>query len=109
MLAEAGPAPELPGYARSYFEAFRVLQHDRDFATEFRMVVGPQGVPITQSIMVELPIAFAALDRYARRYRIEGERFDRLVRVVRKMDETFRAVMAERRELGEGSPGNDNG
>lgn len=86
----------LPAYAGAYFEAFRLLQHDREVATELRMVA-IEGVPVAQSIQIERPIPFAAIDRYARRYAIEGERFDRLARLIRAMDDEYRMVAAERR------------
>lgn len=109
LLEEAGPPPALPLYASGYYEAFRALQHDRAVATRTVTVAGPQGAPFTQSILVERPIAFAAIDRYARRYGIEGDAFARLVRIIRKMDDVYRGALDDEHGDGGESVGADDG
>lgn len=40
------------------------------------------------------PIMWASIDAYARRYEIEGERFERLISMVRMLDREFSKIIA---------------
>lgn len=56
---------------------------------------GMSGAPITKTLPQPGRIPFGAIDRYARRYGIEGEAFDRLVTLIDPMDREYLAWEAE--------------
>lgn len=97
-LAEipAPPAP-LPAYAISYWNAFNALRHDRQVVAVPEMVAGPGGVPVVTARIEEQAIPFTAIDRYAARHGISGERYVRFERLIFALDDEYRAVLAERR------------
>jgi hypothetical protein len=62
-----------PDWAGIYRFAYRVLQHDRFYG-------GMGGV---------FPLSFAAIDAFARRFRIDGEDFDRFCFLMQEMDAEY--------------------
>lgn len=91
------PPPPLPAYASTYWRAWNALRYDRAQVTLTETIAGPNGVPLSTSRVIEQPITFAAIDRYAVRYGIEGGAFTRLFRLVSAMDDEYRNVLAEQR------------
>lgn len=71
-----------------YWQAWHALRYDRAY-------VGQAGV--------EMPITFAAMDTYARRYGIEGEAFDRLLRFVSVIDFAYLEIQRKAAEKPAGS------
>lgn len=71
-------APEL--WHDFYWRAFEALRYDRHY--------GAWGG--------ESPIAFVAIDAYARRYGIEGEAFDRFIGLINAIDDEWLSWKAER-------------
>jgi hypothetical protein len=90
------PAP-LPDYAGRYMRAFNALRHDRPYATVFRVLGSPHGVPIVISEIQDMPIALATLEAYADRHGMSGAARARFVRLLAAMDDEYRAVLAEQR------------
>lgn len=77
--------------------AFNALRDDRSYTTAFRVIGSPHGMPIVTSEILEMPIAFSALDRYAQRHGISVAAFPTFVRLITALDDEYRAVLAEQR------------
>jgi hypothetical protein len=93
LLAELAPRPApLPAYAMIYWNAFAALQFDRAYVALSEVVVGEGGIPIVASRVVEQPITFLAIDRYAERFGLIGEPYARFCRLLRAMDDEYRRV-----------------
>lgn len=97
LLADIPPPPApLPAYALTYWDAFNALRHDREHVVVPEMVTA-NGVPVVSGRIVEQPITFAAIDRYAARHGLAGKWFARLFRLVTALDDEYRTVLAEQR------------
>ncbi|ETR75912.1 hypothetical protein X566_20145 [Afipia sp. P52-10] len=66
---------EVEPHLKWVWDAFRALNRDRQ--------IGIDGVG---------PIFWSSIDAYARRYRVTGDRFERLVGLIRAMDDEWLTV-----------------
>ncbi|WP_448113062.1 phage tail assembly chaperone [Mesorhizobium amorphae] len=73
LVEKPPPEAELEPWHAFYFRAWDLLQCDRQYF----------------AFGGELPISFGALDRYARRYGIEGEAFERFLAFMSAMDDEW--------------------
>jgi hypothetical protein len=87
----------LPDYAQRYLRAFYALRHDRPYATTFRVLGSPHGIPVVTSEIQDMPIALATIEAYADRHGIVGAVRSRFVRLIAALDDEYRAVLAEQR------------
>lgn len=91
LLQEISPdESELPESLILYWAAWQNLRYDRQYGME-----GWQS-----------PIPFVSIDVYARRYAIEGEEFDVLLRLVQAMDDEWLKYSEETRKERDAQRGN---
>lgn len=91
-------AGKIPAHAGFYWNAFAALSGDRQVVSETVALPTPPGAPpVMFNQLRERRIPFTAINAYARRHRITGERFDQFARLIQAMDDEFLKVMAELR------------
>lgn len=92
-------AGKVEPWAMYYWIAFGTLCSDRQTVSEMLPVVtGPSSPPIFVSQLRELKIPFTAVNAYASRYRIKGDRFDQFVRIMSTLDIEYLNITAELRD-----------